>query len=74
MLAPVPEVVVPPGVLVNVHDPVAGKPFKTMLPLGRGQVGWVIVPDAGAAGVAGWALITTLSDGADVHPDILVTV
>ena len=39
VLAPVPEVVVPPGVLVNVHVPVDGKPFKTTLPVAIVQVG-----------------------------------
>jgi hypothetical protein len=31
VLVPVPVLVVPPGVLVNVHVPVAGNPFKTTL-------------------------------------------
>jgi hypothetical protein len=52
LLVPVPVVVVPPGVLVNVHVPVAGKPFNTTLPVDRAQVGCVIVPTLGAAGKA----------------------
>ena len=38
-LVPVPVVVVPPGVLVRVHVPVAGKPFKSTLPVATVQVG-----------------------------------
>jgi hypothetical protein len=36
---PVPEEVVPPGVLVMVHVPVEGKPFKITLPVDTKQVG-----------------------------------
>ena len=39
VLVPVPAVVVLPGVLVNVHAPVAGNPFKTTLPVATAQVG-----------------------------------
>jgi len=74
VLVPVPVVVVPPGVLVNVHVPVEGKPFRTTLPVATVQVGWVIVPTIGAAGVAGCALMTTLPDAVEVHPEALVTV
>ena len=66
--------VVPPGVLVSVHVPVAGKPFKTTLPVAKAQVGWVIVPKTGAVGVTGWVFTTTLADAAEVHPMALVTV
>jgi hypothetical protein len=38
VLVPVP-VFVPPGVLVNVQVPVAGKPFRTTLPVATVQVG-----------------------------------
>ena len=38
-LLPVPEVVVPPGVLVTVHVPDAGKPFNTTLPVATEHVG-----------------------------------
>ena len=41
-------VVVPPGVLVNVHVPDAGKLLKTTLPVATVQVGCVIVPTVGA--------------------------
>ena len=42
VLIPVPVVVAPPGVLVNVHVPVAGKLFNTTLPVGIAHVGWLI--------------------------------
>ena len=51
VLVPVPEVVVPPGVLVSVHVPDAGKPLNTTLPVPTEHVGWVIVPTVGAVGV-----------------------
>jgi len=52
----------------------AGKPFKTTLPVATLQVGCVIIPTAGAAGVAGCALITTFAEAGDVQPDVLGTV
>ena len=58
-LVPEPVVVVPPGLLVKVHVPVAGNPFKITLPVARAQVGCVIVPTVGAAGVQGLTVITT---------------
>jgi len=53
VLVPEPVVVVPPGVLVSVHVPVAGKPLNTTLPVATAHVGCVIVPTTGAVGVAG---------------------
>jgi hypothetical protein len=73
-LIPVPVEIVPPGVLVNVHVPDAGKPFKTTLPVDRAQVGSVIIPTVGAVGVAGCALITTFPDAAEVHPASFLTI
>ena len=49
-LAPVPVVVIAPGVLVKVQFPVAGNPLSTTLPVATVQVGWVIVPTVGAVG------------------------
>ena len=66
--------VAPPGDRVKVQVPLAGKPFKITLPVARAQVGWVIVPTVGAVGVAGWALITTLAEAGETHPEALVTV
>jgi hypothetical protein len=63
-----------PGVLVSVHVPVAGKPLNTTLPVATLHVGCVIVPTIGAVGAFGTALMTTLPDDGDVHPDALVTV
>ena len=74
VLVPVPVVVTPPGVRVNVHLPVAGNPSSLTLPVDTVHVGWVIVPTIGADGVAGCGLITTLEETVDVHPASLVTV
>ncbi len=74
LLVPVPVVVIPPGVLVNVHVPVAGKSFKTTPPVAVEHVGCVIVPTVGADGADGAASITTLTDDAEIHPASLVTV
>jgi len=46
-------VVVPPGVLVKVQVPDAGKPFNITLPVASAQVGWVTAPTVGADGIAG---------------------
>jgi hypothetical protein len=51
-LVPVP-VEVPPGVLVKVHVPEEGNPFNTTLAVATMQVGCVIVPTTGVAGVDG---------------------
>ena len=51
-----------------------GRPVSIMLPVAVVQFGCVTVPMAGAAGVAGWALITTLDVDDDVQPAALVTV
>ena len=69
-LVPVPVLVIPPGVRVRVQVPVAGRPFRTTLPVATAQVGWVMAPIAGAVGVAGWGAMTTLADATEVHPDI----
>ena len=55
MANPANVVVVPvpltaPGFIVQV--PVAGKPDNATLPVAVAQVGWVIVPTAGAVGLA----------------------
>jgi hypothetical protein len=67
-------VVVPPGVLVKVQVPDAGKPPNTTEAVGVEQVGWVIVPTVGAAGKAGAALITTLLEDTETQPTLFVTV
>ena len=67
----VPEPVMLPGLTVQLPDD--GKPFKTTLPVGTKQVGWVMVPTVGADGGNGCALITTSADVGEVHPEALVT-
>jgi hypothetical protein len=60
-----------PGLIIQFP---AGKPFNCMLPVATAQVGWVIAPIAGAAGVPGFAMITTLAEAGEEHPTELVTV
>ena len=74
VLVPVPVEVMPPGVLVSVHVPEAGRPLNTTLPVATEHVGWVIVPTTGAVGVAGWVLMTIFADNGEVHPAASVTV
>ncbi len=52
VLVPVPVTVVPPGETVIVHCPAAGKLFSITLPVASEQVGCVIVPGTGEAGIA----------------------
>jgi hypothetical protein len=73
-MLPVPVVVTPPGVLVNVQVPDDGKLLNTTLPVATAHVGCVVIPTVGAIGVAGWALMTTLAEATETHPDALVTV
>ena len=66
--------VVVTGVLVNVHEPVDGRPLSETLPVATVHVGCTIVTTFGTAGVAGCAGITTLGDDVvDIHPSELVT-
>lgn len=69
VLPPVPAMF--PGLIVQFP---AGRPFNCTLPVETVQVGCVIAPIAGAAGVPGFAMITTLADAVEVHPTELVTV
>ena len=68
-VAPVPAIA--PGLIIQLP---AGNPLNSMLPVATEQVGWVMVPTIGAAGVAGCTLITTAVDAGEVHPEALVTV
>jgi hypothetical protein len=54
--------------------PVEGNPLRATLPVATEQVGCVIVPIEGAVGVAGAALIPTLPDSGEMHPEAFVTV
>jgi len=74
VLTPEPVVVVPPGVLVSVHVPLAGRPLIITLPVVTAQVGCVIVPITGAVGVRGAVAITTLAEAREIQPDALATV
>lgn len=73
LLDPLPLRASAPGYLVSVQFP-AGRPERTTLPVGTPHDGWVIVPTSGADGVAGCALIVTLAEGDETHPDWLVRV
>jgi hypothetical protein len=68
VVLPEPETVTPPGVLVNVQLPVDGRLLKTTLPVDNAHVGCVIAPTTGGVGDDGCGVITTLADGADIHP------
>lgn len=63
--------VIPPGFIVQLPD---GSPERATLPVAVEQVGWVIMPTAGAPGVAGWPAITIFEEAAEMHPAALVTV
>ena len=72
-LLPVLVVIVPPRLRDNVQLP-DGKPLNTTLPVAKVQVGWVMVPTVGAAGVAGADPISTLPLTPEVQPAKFVTV
>jgi hypothetical protein len=74
VLDPVPVVIIPSGLRVNVHVPVLGKPFSTTLLVATAQLGGVIVPTEGVLGTDCAALITTVEDARDVQPVELFTV
>jgi len=73
VVVPVPEAVMPEGVLVIVHVPVEGNPDKGTLPVETTQLGCILVPTIGAVGVIGWELIVKLDEATEVHPEELVT-
>ena len=62
-----------PGLIVQFP---AGSTLKVTLPVATAHVGCVMAPApiVGAAGVAGWALITTFAEGSEVQPEALVMV
>ena len=68
VLVPVPGVVTAPGVLVSVQFPMDGKPLSVTLPVAKLQLGEMMVSIAGAVGVAGCVLITTLTVAPELHP------
>lgn len=72
---PEPVVVAPPGVVVTVHVPDDGKPFKTTLAVPTAQVGCVIVPSIGAVGAPGNELMVADEDVPEVQePSFTVNV
>ena len=60
-----------PGFMVQFPT---GKPINSILPVPTEHVGCSSVPNAGAKGVTGCALITIDDDTGEVHPAALVTV
>jgi hypothetical protein len=54
-----------PGFIIQLP---AGKPVSITLPVETEQVGCVIVPTVGAAGVTGCALMVTLDVAGEKHP------
>lgn len=73
-LVPELEVVIAPGVLVNIHVPAAGRLLKFNVPVDLRQVGCEMESMTGGCGVSGWILIRTFEDGSEVHPIEFVTV
>ena len=71
---PVPERVAPPGLSVTVQEPLTGSPLSDTLPVATLQLGWVMDPNEGAAGVGGWALIKAEEEAKEMQPLLLVTV
>lgn len=67
VLAPEPEIAL--GFMVQFP---AGRPLNTTLPVATEQVGCVIAPTIGAAGVA--AVNTTVVEDGEIHPLAFVTV
>lgn len=73
-VGPDPAVSMLPGYLVRVHEPVAGRLPKMMLPVGTVHPGCVILPVTGGSGVTGCSCITTWADSEETHPSSFVTV
>jgi hypothetical protein len=71
MVLVAPEPAIAPGLIVQAP---AGNPARSTLPVATAQVGSVIELIAGAAGVTGCGLITTLAVADEVQPTELVTV
>ena len=65
-----PDPAIAPGLMVQLP---AGNPLMATLPVDTAQVGCVIVPVIGAAGVKGCELIKASADISDIHPDVVVT-
>lgn len=74
VVAPVPVVMIPPGLLVNVQVPEEGKPFNSTPPVATLHTGCVIFPTTGAGGIAGWASITIFDVDGEMQVAAFVTV
>ena len=59
---------------MRVHDPDAGSPESTRLPVETLHEGWVIVPTIGAPAMSGPCMMVTPADGPEVQPASFVTV
>ena len=70
---PVPDMLFPSGILVRIQFPEAGNPFKTTVPVGDEQVGWVMSPCDGVAGATKALLITKSADDTHVGSTVLRT-
>ena len=68
MLVPDPDIGIPAGIRVIVQVPFEGKPLSTTLPVGKIQVGAVMIPTSGGKGVSGRGKIVTLTEGVDTQP------
>ena len=68
MLAVFPAIA--PGLIVQLP---AGNPLSTTLPVDNEQVGCVIVPTTGGAGLDGCGLIT-VAVTAELHPPVLLII
>ena len=62
-----PAIVAPPGLAVTVQL-LAGRLLSATLAVASAQVGCVMMPITGAAGVTGCAFNTALADATDVQP------
>jgi hypothetical protein len=74
VLVPVPVEVIPPGLRVRVHVPVAGNPFRITLPVETVHVGDMVVPTEGAEGVVGCVFMINPVVAPEVQPTAFVTV
>jgi hypothetical protein len=68
VVVPLPDVITPPGVRIIIQSPEEGNPFNTTLPIEMKQVGWVIVPIVGAAGVALTVTVVEAAADGPLHP------
>ena len=68
LLVPLPAI--EPGLIVQLPE---GNPVKITLPVATVQVGCVMAPAVGLAGVSGCKSIVLSAEAGEVHPTVLVT-